>query len=75
MAYYQFFNGGVGEVGPSKEELKLRCAQCCAERVGELGVLQKAFFDISNAEEFCTCNPQLEETQVFKLQAQYANWS
>ena len=26
VAYYQYLKGGVGGVGPSKEELKLRCA-------------------------------------------------
>ena len=28
VAHYQYLKGGVGGMGPSREELKLRCAQC-----------------------------------------------
>ena len=30
VAYYQYFKGGIGGMGPSIEELKLRSAQCRA---------------------------------------------
>jgi hypothetical protein len=41
VAYHQFLNGGVGGDGPSKDKLKLRCAQCRAQRTGDPATLQK----------------------------------
>ena len=39
VAYYQYLKGGVEGLGPSKEELKLRCAQRCVEWTGNPSVL------------------------------------
>ena len=57
VAYYQFLQGGVDRVGPSKEKLKLKFAQHNAEWSGNPSVLQKALFNMSSVEEFRTCNP------------------
>ena len=70
VAYYQVLKGGIGGVGPSKEELKLRWAQRHAERTGDLTVLQRAFLDMLGAEDFCTREPHLEGAEVFGLQKQ-----
>ena len=68
VAYYQFLKGGIGGVGPSKEELKLRWAQHRAERSGNPTVLQRAFLDMHGAEDFCTREPHLEGAEVFGSQ-------
>ena len=68
VAYYQFLKGGIGGVGPSKEELKLRWVQCRAERTGDPTVLQKTFLDMPGAEDFCTREPHLEGAEVFGSQ-------
>ena len=65
IAYYQFLKGGIGGVGPSKEELKLRWAQRRAEWTRDPTVLQRAFFDMPGAEDFCTRKPHLEGAEVF----------
>ena len=46
LAYHQFLKGGIGGDGPSKEELKLRCAQCRAQRTNDPAVLQKVLLDM-----------------------------
>ena len=46
LAYHQFLKGGIGGDGPSKEELKLRCAQCRAQRTSDPAVLQKVLLDM-----------------------------
>ena len=68
IAYYQFFKGGIGGDGPSKEELKLRGAQCRAEQTSESLVLQKVLLDMPGGEEFCTRDPYLKGAEVFGLQ-------
>ena len=73
VAYYQFLKGGIGGVGPSKEELKLRWAQRRAERTGDPIVLQRAFLDMSGAEDFCTREPHLEGAEVFGSQKRKPN--
>ena len=55
-------------MGPNKEELKLKSAQCHVERTSDLGVLQKALLDIPGAFEFCTHDPHHEGAKVFSLQ-------
>ena len=70
VAYYQFLKGGIGGVGPSKGELKLRWAQHRAEWTGDPIVLQRAFLDMPGTEDFCTREPHLEGTEVFMSQKQ-----
>ena len=70
VAYYEFLKGGIGRVGPSKEELKLRWAQCRTERTGDPTVLQRAFLDMPGAEDFYTREPHLEGVEVFGSQKQ-----
>ena len=57
-------------MGSSKEELKLRCAQCWAQRTGDPGVLQSAFLGMPGASEFCTRDPHHEGAEVFGSQKQ-----
>ena len=47
VAYYQFLKGGIGKVGPSKEELKLKWAQRRAERTSDSIVLQTALLEVN----------------------------
>ena len=68
MAYHQFLKGGVGGDGPSKDELKLRCAQRHAQGTSDPVVLQKVLLDMPDVEEFCTRNSHLEGVEVFGLQ-------
>ena len=65
VAYYQFLKGGIGRDGPSKEELKLRGAQCRVEPISDPSMLQKVLLDMPGEEEFCTCDPHLEDAEVF----------
>ena len=39
VAYHQFLKGHAGGDDPSKEELKLRCAQHCAQRTSDPAIL------------------------------------
>ena len=39
VAYYQYLKGGVGSMGPSREELKLKSAQCHAQHTSDPGVI------------------------------------
>ena len=55
-------------MGPSKEELKLRCVQCQAQCIGDPGVLQSVLLSMSRANEFCTCDPYHEGAEVFGSQ-------
>jgi hypothetical protein len=68
VAYQQFLKGGAGGDGPSKEELKLRCAQRRAQRTGDPAVLQKVLIDFEGVDEFCTHSPHLEGAEVFGSQ-------
>jgi hypothetical protein len=68
VAYHQFLKGGVGGDGPSKKELKLRCAQRRAQRTGDPAVLQKVLLDFEGVDEFCTRSPHLEGAEVFGSQ-------
>ena len=65
VAYYQYLKGGVGGVGPSKEELKLRCAQHRAQRTNDPSILQSILLGMPGANEFCTCDPHHEGAEVF----------
>ena len=73
VAYYQFLKGGFDGVGPSKEELKLRWAQCRAERTGNPTVLQRAFLNMPGVEDFCTREPHLKGAEVFGSQKRKPN--
>jgi hypothetical protein len=68
VAYHQFLKGGAGGDGPSKEKLKLRCAQRRAQRTGDPAVLQKVLLDFEGMDEFCTRSPHLESAEVFGSQ-------
>ena len=67
VAYHQFLKGGVGGDGPSKEKIKLRCAQRCAHRIGDPAVLLKVLLDFESGDDFCTRSPHLEGAEVFGL--------
>ena len=75
VAYYQFSKGGTSGVGPSKEELKLRFAQCRVEQTRDPGVLQKALLDMRGVVEFCTRNPHLKGAKVFRSQKRKSDTS
>jgi hypothetical protein len=65
VAYHQFLKGGAGGDGHSKEELKLRCAQRRAQRIGDSAVLQKVILDFEGVDKFCNRSPHLEGAEVF----------
>ena len=64
VAYYQFLKGGVGDMGPSREELRLRSAQRRAHRTGDPEVIQSALLGMLGA-DFCTRDPHHEGAAVF----------
>ena len=68
VAYYQLLKDGIGGDGPNKEELKLRGAQCRAQRTGDPIVLQKVLLDMPGGKEFFTRDPHLEGAEVFGSQ-------
>ena len=68
VAYYQYLKSGVDVMGPSKGDLKLRCAQCWAQHIGDPSILQFALLGMLGANEFCTCDPQHEEAKIFGSQ-------
>ena len=68
VAYYQYLKGGVGGMGPSREELRLRSAQCRAHCTGDPGVIQSALLGMPKADDFCTRNPHHEGAEVFGSQ-------
>ena len=68
VAYYQYLKGGVRGMGPSGEELKLRCAQRRAHRIGDPGVIQSALLGMPGADDFCTRDPHHEGAEVFGSQ-------
>ena len=68
VAYYQYLKGGVGGMGPSREELRLRSAQRRAHRTGDPGVIQSALLGMPRADDFCTRDPHHEGTEVFGSQ-------
>ena len=65
VAYYQYLKGGVGGMGPSREELRLRSAQRRAHRTGDPGVIQSALLGMPGADDFCTRDPDHEGAEVF----------
>ena len=73
VAYYQYLKRGVGRLGPNKKELRLNCAQCRAEPIGNPGVLQKALFDMLWTDEFCIHDAHHEGAEVFGSQKQKPN--
>ena len=70
VAYYQFLKGGVGGMGPSREELRLRSTQRRAHRTGDPGVIQSALLGMLGADDFCTRDPHHEGVEVFGSQKQ-----
>ena len=70
VAYYQYLKGDIGDIGPSREELKLRSAQRRAQRTSDPDVIQSTLLGISKADEFCTLDPYHEEAEVFGSQKQ-----
>ena len=65
VAYYQFLKGSARGLGPSKEELKLKCAQRRAEQTSDPSVLQKALLSMPGADEFYTYDPHHEGAEIF----------
>ena len=57
-------------MGPSREELRLRCAQRRAHRTDDLGVIQSALLGMPRANDFCTRDPHHEGAEVFGSQKQ-----
>ena len=70
VAYYQYLKDGVGGMGPSREELKLKSAQRRAQLIGDLGVIQSTLLGMLGAIEFCTHDPHYEGAEVFGSQKQ-----
>ena len=68
VAYYQYLKGGVGSMGPSKEELKLRSAQRRAQRTSDPGVIQSALLGMPEADEFYTRDLHHEGAEAFGSQ-------
>ena len=66
--YYQFLKGGVGGMGPSREELRLRFAQHRAHRTGDPGVIQSALLGMPGEDDFCTRDLHHEGVEVFGSQ-------
>ena len=76
IAYYQYLKGGIGGMGPSREELKLRSAQCHAQRTGDPSIIQSTLLGMLGADEFCTHDPHHEGAEVFwlsKVEAKYTH--
>ena len=57
-------------MGPSREELKLRSAQCRVQRTGDPGVIQSALLGMPGTNDFCTRDPHHEGVEVFGSQKQ-----
>ena len=55
-------------MGPSREELRLRSAQCRAHRTGDLEVIQSALLGMLGADDFCNWDPHHERAEVFGSQ-------
>ena len=68
IAYHQYLKGGVKGMGPSREELRLRSAQCRAHRNGDPGVIQSALLGMPGADDFCTRDLHHEGAEVFGSQ-------
>ena len=68
VAYYQYLKGGVENMGPSREELKLRSAQHCAQHIGDRGVIQSSLLGMPGADEFCTRDLHHERAEIFGSQ-------
>ena len=64
VAYHQFLKGVVGSDGPSKEELKLRCAH----ELVNLDVLRNILLDMPGGDKFCARSPHLKNAEVFGVQ-------
>ena len=60
VAYYQFLKGDVGDIGPSKEELKPRNALCHARVIGDPRVLKDAMDNIPGAGDICSFEANLK---------------
>ena len=68
VAYYQYLKGGIGSMGPSKEELKLRYVQRRAQCTGDLGIIQSALLSMPRIDEFCTYDSYHEGAEVYGFQ-------
>ena len=58
---------------PSREELKLRSAQCRAQRTSDPGVIQSTLLGMPRADDFCIRDPHHEGVEVFGSQKQKPN--
>lgn len=65
VSYYQYLKGNRPGTCPRKEELKLRIAQCFAQKSGDPNRLKVAMEKMSRANEFCTHESHLEGKEVF----------
>ena len=65
VTYYQYLKGGVGGIGPSRGELKLRFAQRRAQLTGDPRVIQSALLGMPRVDDFCTLDPHHERAKVF----------
>ena len=68
IAYYQYLKGGIGGMGLSREELRLRSAQRRAHRTGDPRVIHSALLGMLGADDFCTQDPHHEGAEVFGSQ-------
>ena len=73
VAYYQYLKGGIGSMGPSREELKLRSAQRRAQRIGDPSVIQSTLLSMLGVDKFCTRDPYHEGAKVFGSQKHKLN--
>ena len=55
-------------MGPSREELRLRCAQRRAHRTGDPRIIQSALLGMPGTDDFCTPDPHHEGAEVFGSQ-------
>ena len=76
VAYHQFLKGGIGGGNLSKVELKLRCAQCHAQRTIDPIVQQKVILDFEGGTNFVLVVPTLRVLRYSarKTQVQHAHW-
>ena len=65
VRYYQYLKGNHAGIGPGKEELLLRVAQCSTERTRNPRALTEAISSIPGVEEFFNREPHLEDEEVF----------
>jgi hypothetical protein len=67
--YYQNLKGEHARVGPRKEELMLRVAQCFVQRSGNPKALNVAITKMHRVEEFCIQEPQYKVMKCLTLRS------